>query len=86
MKIYRFITLFLFGTLSFNAQNSERYVTNIIQKGNDISIKVNDGAYKIKYYTSFIVETTFIPKGEIFNKFSHAVVLKPTKNKLILNS
>ena len=81
------MTLFLFGTLSFNAQNSERYVTDIIQKkGNYISIKVNDGTYKIKYYTSFIVETTFIPKGEIFNKFSHAVVLKPTKNKLILNS
>lgn len=87
MNIYSFIALLLFGTLSFNAQNSERYVTDIIQKkGNYISIKVNDGTYKIKYYTSFIVETTFIPKGEIFNKFSHAVVLKPTKNKLILNS
>ncbi len=29
---------------------------------------------------------TYIPCKEIFNKFSHAVVLKPTKNKLILNS
>ena len=86
MKIYRLIALFLFGTLSFNAQNNERYGTDIFQKGNDISIKVNDGAYKIIYYTPFIVETTFIPKGEVFNKSSHAVILKPKKNELVWNS
>ncbi|MBN4085422.1 DUF5110 domain-containing protein, partial [Flavobacteriaceae bacterium AH-315-B10] len=38
---------------------------------------VSDGKYLIKFYTSKIVETTFIPNGQEFKEESHAVVLKP---------
>ena len=42
-----------------------------------LNIKVSDGIYKIIPYTKNIIETTFIPTGEIEKKASHAVVLKP---------
>ena len=43
-----------------------------------VEVKVNDGDYRIVAYSPEIIETTFIPKGEIFNTESHAVVLEPT--------
>ncbi|MGC1472870.1 MAG: TIM-barrel domain-containing protein [Psychroserpens sp.] len=44
---------------------------------NDIEIKVSDGMYNIQFFTSEIVETTFIPSGEIKSNTSHAVILEP---------
>jgi len=43
---------------------------------NQLQIKVSDGNYKVQFYTSEIVETTFFPIGETKQiKNSHAVVL-----------
>lgn len=82
-------TLFLsFALLSFTlfGQNADRYLTGLKQDGNKIHITTNDGEYKIQYYNKYIVETTFIPKGEQEKKNSHAVVLKPSDAKLMANT
>ncbi|MCH7524849.1 MAG: DUF4968 domain-containing protein, partial [Bacteroidetes bacterium] len=82
----KLILLLFFVQISF-AQNSDRTFESIVQKENHIEVNVNDGKYIIKFYTSKIVETTFIPKGQEFNKESHAVVLKPeTINVKLANS
>ena len=51
-----------------------------------LKVNVSDGVYKIKFYTSKIAETTFIPKGEktLQNK-SHAVVLKSKPSNVRYN-
>lgn len=50
---------------------------------NELKINVSDGKYHLKFYTSTIVETTFVPKGEgVSQKESHAVVLKPTPSNI----
>jgi len=49
----------------------------MIQKNAVIEIKTNDGVFQIKSYSTKIVETTFLPNGEVYNSNSHAVVLKP---------
>jgi oligosaccharide 4-alpha-D-glucosyltransferase len=77
MKNY--LLLFLFLLLSFNslAQNSDRvFKSASIQNEGILNIEVIDGRYRIQFYNSKIVETSFIPKGEDFKKNSHAVVLK----------
>ena len=76
----------LFFISSFYAQNDARFLTGLKQDENIITVDVNDGTYLIKYYSTKIVETSFIPKGEEFNKNSHAVVLEPKKVDLIVNS
>ncbi|MCF6279464.1 MAG: DUF4968 domain-containing protein [Flavobacteriaceae bacterium] len=72
----KIILLLFFVQISF-AQNTDRTFESVEQKANHIEVFVNDGKYIIQFYTSKIVETTFIPKGQKFNKESHAVVLKP---------
>ena len=86
LKILTFLFLFFSTVSSLNAQNKERVFKGLEQNGNSIQITVNDGVYQIKYLTSQIVETSFIPKGETFNPNSHVVVLEPKKVDLILNS
>ena len=75
-KIKTYLFFFLIASFSF-AQNAERKFLDVIDKGNRLEFNVNDGKYIIQFYNSKIVETTFIPKGQEFNKESHAVVLKP---------
>ena len=76
----------LFFISGFYAQNDARFLTGLKQDENIITVDVNDGKYLIKYYSTKIVETSFIPKGEEFNKNSHAVVLEPKKVDLTVNS
>ena len=66
--------LLLISTFSI-AQNSSRTFENFKENKSNFEIQVNDGKYSIQFYTSEIVETTFIPKGEELNPNSHAVVL-----------
>lgn len=42
-----------------------------------VEVKVTDGKYRIIAYTPQIIETSFIPNGEIYKPKSHAVILKP---------
>ena len=80
MKILKFLVtiLYLSSTLLFS-QNSNRIFESYHESENGIEIKTNDGLYIIKSYNNNIIETTFIPKGETFNKNSHAVILKTKK-------
>ncbi|KAA1244409.1 TIM-barrel domain-containing protein [Aquimarina sp. RZ0] len=80
MKL-RFLSILFFGLLMFTTssckQTSNNFITNIDTYSKDKFIKITreDGAYIIKLYSDKIVETSFIPKGEVFNPISHAVVL-----------
>ena len=76
MKNYKIIFLVLFITTFSFAQNSNR----IFKKANlnddkSLNVTVNDGTYKLKFYNSKIVETSFIPDSQNFTDESHAVVL-----------
>ncbi len=47
-------------------------------KEDKLKVVVSDGTYDLQFYTSEIVETTFVPSDEsIAQKESHAVVMKP---------
>lgn len=85
MRTLQYLFL-LFFISSFYAQNNTRFLTGLKQDGNTITVDVNDGTYFIKYYSTQILETSFVPKGEKFNKNSHAVVLEPKKVELVLHS
>jgi alpha-glucosidase (family GH31 glycosyl hydrolase) len=63
------------------AQNAGRTIASVTDKGSYLEINTNDGQYLLKPYSDKIIETTFIPKGQIFNPASHAVVLVPAKIK-----
>jgi hypothetical protein len=47
-------------------------------------VRTSDGSYLIKPYSTGIVETTFVPKGETVDPSSHAVVLAPADVKTTL--
>ena len=79
MRVLKFsIFLFTFLTTIIYSQNSKREFKSITNYKTYVEVKTNDGLYKIKPYSNEIVETSFIPNGEIFNTNSHAVVLAPT--------
>jgi alpha-glucosidase (family GH31 glycosyl hydrolase) len=59
------------------AQDSARQVESWTERDGALHIVTNDGSYRIRAYSSSIVETTFIPEGEGFDARSHAVVLAP---------
>jgi len=82
MKTYQIllISLFISSTLVFS-QNKDRAFVDFREHDTQFELKTDDGTYSIKFYNENIVETTFIPKGETFNKNSHAVVLKPAKTE-----
>ncbi|WP_338732762.1 TIM-barrel domain-containing protein [Mangrovimonas cancribranchiae] len=60
------------------AVTERKFVSAEFQDGEFLKIKMNDGEYKIEFYTPEIVETTFIPNGEQLKPNSHAVVLSKT--------
>ncbi len=60
-----------------SAQNAGRSVQDVVQRADRLEISTNDGLYLIKPYSSSIVETSFVPRGERFEPASHAVVLAP---------
>ncbi|WP_299102157.1 TIM-barrel domain-containing protein [uncultured Winogradskyella sp.] len=73
--ILSIIILFSFACLS--AQNTNRVFKSAVKQGLDLKIEVNDGYYLIRPYSSNIIETTFVPKGDYYKSQSHAVVAKP---------
>ncbi len=70
------ILLLLIPIFSF-AQNPNRKFESFKETSNSLEINVSDGQYILKTYSDKIIETTFLPKGEVFNPISHAVVLNP---------
>ncbi|MFH4964815.1 TIM-barrel domain-containing protein [Gaetbulibacter sp. M235] len=74
---YTIVGWFFISAIAF-AQNPNRIFESFKEHSDStFEIKVNDGSYSIQFYSSEIVETTFIPEGEVFNPKSHAVVLTP---------
>ncbi len=80
-------TILLLQTFFLSAQNANRKYESCQNKDGILNIKCNDGSYFIKMYDAQIVETTFVPNGEILNPNSHAVILKPkTENTFLKDS
>ena len=77
MKLIQTILLLL-SFASF-AQNATRNFIHFEEKETHFEINVNDGTYIITLYNDNIIETTFIPKGEVYKQQSHAVILTPQK-------
>jgi oligosaccharide 4-alpha-D-glucosyltransferase len=75
------ILFLLIPIISF-AQNANRKFESFKETNSSIEINVSDGQYILKTYSDKIFETTFLPKGEVFNPISHAVVLNP-KNVIL---
>ncbi len=68
-------TLFLLLVTAVTfAQNANRNYLSHTWKNNLLEVKTSDGTYHIKAYSNKIVETSFIPNGEVFNPNSHAVI------------
>jgi len=68
-----FFSIFFVIPFILVAQNSNRqFVSSSVLK-DGILISVTDGNYYFYSYSSKIIETTFIPTGEILNEQSHAV-------------
>lgn len=76
MKYYLF-SAFLCASLFGFSQNPNRNFESFDFSTNFLEIKVTDGTYTIMPLRKSIVETTFVPSGEHFNKNSHAIVLTP---------
>ena len=83
-EIYKITVLFLIFLVfsSGFSQNKNRNFESFTYSNDTLSVKVNDGEYKIVYYSTEIVETSFIPTSEVFKKESFAVVLTPQKVEL----
>ncbi|WP_282136447.1 TIM-barrel domain-containing protein [Seonamhaeicola maritimus] len=82
MGYLRHSILFLFISAISLAQNENRYFLSVDKNKDDFIVKVSDGKYQIQFYSSEIVETTFIPKGESENKNSHAIILNANDGKV----
>ena len=74
-KILTVLIVVLIASVSFS-QNQNRKFESITKHQTFVEVKTNDGFYRFKPYGNEIIETSFIPTGEIFNPKSHAVVLK----------
>lgn len=71
------ILLFLFLTTALFAQNPNRTFLGYEQNVNVLEIKTQDGNYRVFPYSDKIIETSFIPSGETFNRESQAVEMTP---------
>ena len=60
-------------------QSAERKFKGFKDFKNQLEVYTNDGKYIIKAYNHKIIETSFIPENESFNKFSYAVVMQQDK-------
>jgi len=78
MKLFKLSVLIFILSLTFGfAQNENRKFVNFSEDNSQLKITTNDGVYCIKPFSTKIIETSFVPKGEESNPNSHAVVLKP---------
>ncbi len=82
-NIFYTFLLFIITGNSFG-QNANRKFESFRETDNTLEIKVSDGKYRICVYSDKIIETSFIPNGEIFNPKSHAVdlIAKPSIYKI----
>ncbi len=65
------------------AQNTDRIYQSHKEENGTLEVTTSDGVYRFQFYSEDILETSFIPNGELYNPKSHAVVLQPEKVKTI---
>jgi oligosaccharide 4-alpha-D-glucosyltransferase len=68
-----FVTGFCFG------QNSSRKFQSLLVQDSVVFISTQDGDYRFCFYSPEIIETTFLPKGKVYNPVSHAHGIIPLK-------
>ncbi|PLX23514.1 MAG: glycosyl hydrolase, partial [Marinilabiliales bacterium] len=77
-KRFSILTIFLLVFCSsIFAQTIQREYIGIKKRNGLLEIETSDGKYLIKPYNEKIIETSFIPDGEMYNSSSHAVVFNP---------
>lgn len=87
MKLLKLSILFITISTTVFAQNKVRtFISADMSVHGDVTITVSDGVYSIRPYNDKIVETTFVPNGEVYNPNSHAVVLNPNLIPQYINS
>ncbi len=81
----KIILFLLIHQLCF-AQNTNRKFEGHKKTDNGLEIKTSDGYYLFKAYSDKIIETSFIPKGQVYEKNSHAIVLESKKGIVQINN
>ena len=74
-KIPLLIILFLVFN-SVYAQNADRLFKSFSEQNQAVKMEVSDGTYLVTFLDDEIVETAFIPNGEMLDPKSHAVIMK----------
>ncbi len=83
-QFWLFVTAILVFSFSFSQNVKRRYLSHKQAPGL-LEIETNDGTYLIKPYSEKIMEVSFIPGGEAFDKKSHAVNMTPIGQVYELN-
>jgi oligosaccharide 4-alpha-D-glucosyltransferase len=68
------LLFFLFVSTISWGQNATRQFASIEKSSNGFKVTVSDGTYYFSAWSGKIVETTFIPNGQVHSVTSHAVV------------
>lgn len=76
LNLFAYIILLLSGPAVFG-QHPDRTFLRISTNKQNIKLETSDGWYKFTPYTPQIIETTFVPDGQVPVPTSHAVVLEP---------
>jgi len=78
-KLFLSLLFIITGITCLFSQNPERVYQSHSEENGIFSVTTNDGKYLFTFYSTEILETTFIPNGEETNANSHAVILQPNK-------
>ncbi|MEN9999716.1 MAG: hypothetical protein RI922_2706 [Bacteroidota bacterium] len=62
------------------AQNTNRIFNSVAKNDSCIEVKTSDGSYFFSAYSEKVIETTFVPKGELLEAKSHALIQSKNKN------
>ena len=81
-----FYCVFLLSLQLVIAQNPDRFLESYkVSDEQTLELQVTDGVYHITPYSNDIIETTFIPTGQLRSVTSHAVVMSPTPSKVVIS-
>lgn len=88
MRIFKIlIVLFIvFSTTAFAQNKDRKFISAVLNDNSSVAVVVSDGVYTITAYSSEIIETTFVPNGEVYNPKSHAVVMSPNWSPQFINA
>ena len=82
-KFFGLLSTILFWFSTISGQNSDRIYLGASENNSHLEVTTNEGTYIFKPYSNYIMETAFVPKGEVLNTQSWSVVLLPEKVDMI---